>query len=196
MLAKDQVDLLYHPTLPTAEAASIFSEMLLTAHFLEEADEEEKISILTYLLTSQYGGIVRQAFFTEFEKKAHNSIQEGATSEQLDQLWMKTLEDQLGDMEIPEIFKHEWARIPHFFRTPFYCYAYSWGNLFTLSLFDMYREEGEDFKDKYVNMLKQGGGKSPTDLMREMGIDPSKEEFWQRGFDVIRDELEELKELI
>ncbi|HEY9702667.1 MAG TPA: M3 family metallopeptidase, partial [Allocoleopsis sp.] len=194
--AEKQVDLLRHASLPICETASIFSEMILSDRMLKESkDNIEKINILTQLLDNQYATIHRQAYFIIFEKYAHDAIMHGATKEELDETYYSLLKEQFGDMKIPEEFKSEWNYIPHIHETPFYCYAYAWGNLFVLALFDMYRKEGKKFIDKYVELLQSGGNGSPSELMKKLGADPESEEFWQRGFNIIKEEIEELKKL-
>ncbi|MFC1648639.1 M3 family metallopeptidase, partial [Nanoarchaeota archaeon] len=194
-LASNQVDLLFHTTLPMAETASVFSEKLLSHKLKEAGDKEEKIAILMYLLDSQYATIMRQSYFVFFEQIAHDMILKGATKEEIDKEYMKLLKEQFGGMEVPDDFKGEWHYISHFHFAPFYCYAYAWGNLFVLSLYAMYKEQGKDFIEKYVEMLSQGGGKKPSELMAIMGIDPNAKGFWQKGFDIIKEEINELIEL-
>jgi oligoendopeptidase F len=139
--------------------------------------------------------VFRQAYFVIFEIYAHQEIMKGVTKESLDEYYYKLLQEQFGKMQVPEIFKHEWNYIPHIYETPFYCYAYAWGNLFVLALYDMYKKEGKPFIEKYVELLSAGGSDSPANLMKKLGIDAESEEFWQRGFSIIRQEVEELKKL-
>ena len=196
LFAFKQVDLLVSPQLPMAETASIFGEMVLADKMLKSAQDEEKKSILMYLLDNQWASIIRQAYFVIFEKEAHEKIKNGATKEELDNLYYTLLQEQFGDMQIDECFKQEWNYIPHIHHSPFYCYAYAWGNLLVLALFDMYRKEGQSFKEKYIKLLSAGGSQKPADILAELDIDVKDKAFWQRGFDVIKEEIEELKELV
>jgi len=196
MLAQSQTEFTYETPLPMAETASVFAEMLLAQKLLKESKNKDvKISIIMQLLDNQYATIGRQTYFVLFEQLAHDKIIQGITKEQLDNEYIKLLEEQFGVMKVPELFKHEWNYIPHIHETPFYCYSYSWGNLLVLALYDMYKKEGKSFVEKYVKMLSYGAGKSPKDILSELGIDPRDERFWQRGFDTIKEEVEELKKM-
>jgi oligoendopeptidase F len=195
-LAKKQNNLVYDSSLPMSETASIFSEMMLATDLLKKSrNDEEKRSILIKLLDDQFASIIRQAYFVMFEIFAHNSIDRGLTEEELDKEYHQLLKEQFGEMEVPELFDQEWHYIPHIHQSPFYCYAYAWGNLLVLALFAMYREEGEMFKEKYISLLEAGGSKSPVELLKSLGIDPAKEEFWGKGFTIIKDEIKELRKL-
>ncbi|MBD3209737.1 M3 family oligoendopeptidase [Candidatus Woesearchaeota archaeon] len=196
MLARKQNVFHYDEVPPMAETASIFGEMLLAQRFLRESEDvEERRAVLIKLLDDQYASITRQAFFVLFEQYAHERIPEGARKEELEGEWMDLLREQFGDMEIPEVFKHEWHYIPHIHVMPFYCYSYAWGNLLVLSLFDLYREQGDAFKEQYFELLSSGGNASPVELLRPFGVDPADKDFWRRGFSLIREEVEELRRL-
>lgn len=191
-----QTDLLYHPSLPMAETASVFGEMILADKMLSESkDRVEKMSLLVSHLDETWATVIRQTFFVLFEKMAHEKIREGATTQELDDLYYELLKEQFGDMEIGDVFKREWCVIPHIYHTPFYCYAYSWGKLLVLSLYGMYKEEGSDFIEKYIELLSTGGSKSPKDTLAPLGIDPKDASFWQKGFDVLKERIEELRKL-
>ncbi len=196
VLSMDQPNLIQHAPLPMCETASIFSEMILADRILKESkNNEEKKYILMNLLDNQYASITRQAYFVIFEMFAHDNIIKGIQLENLDKEYLELLKEQFGTMEVPEPFKNEWNYIPHIHETPFYCYAYAFGNLLVLSLYDMYRKEGRNFIDKYVNILASGGSKSPKELLAGIGIDMASEQFWQRGFDIIKEEINQLKKL-
>ncbi len=197
MVSRKQKEVNYDAVLPMAETASIFGEMLLAKRMLKESqDATEKKDILFNLLENQYASITRQAYFVLFEIYAHEHIAQGISKEELDNKWMALLKEQFGDMELPEEFKHEWNHIPHIHASPFYCYAYAWGNLLVLSLFAQYEKEGDAFIEKYLELLSSGGNASPADLMKIVGADANAESFWQGGFDIIKEEIEELKKLI
>ncbi len=197
VLSKKQINVLYDTSLAMAETASIFGEMTLANKMLEKiTDPEEKKRLLLQQIDRQYATIGRQAYFIFFEQFAHENIKKGITKEELDKKYVELLEEQFGDMEIPKEFSHEWNYIPHIHNSPFYCYAYAWGNLMVLALYAQYKEKGKEFIDKYVEILSEGGGKSPADLLSMVGIDPSDETFWQGGFDIIKEELNQLKKLI
>ena len=197
LAARNQTEFTFHSTLPMAETASTFGEMLLVKKMLREASKDEKIEILMNKLDDHYATIMRQAFFVIFEIEAHKRIMEGANIEELNQIYLTNLSEQFGNaVKVPDIFKHEWKSIPHIYHTPFYCYAYSFGELLVLALFKMYEEEGESFVAKYMKILSYGGSKKTSEILKEIGINISKESFWQKGFDCIKEEIEELKSLV
>jgi oligoendopeptidase F len=191
-----QTNFTYHASLPMAETASTFAEMLLADRMLKESkDDKIRQYILIQMLDNQYATIIRQIYFVIFEMYAHENIMKGATKEDLEKYYYSLLKEQFGSMKIPEIFRNEWNYIPHIHESPFYCYAYAWGNLLVLALFDMYKKDSKSFVEKYIKLLSYGGGKSPKDMLSEIGIDPADEKFWQRGFDTIKEEIKELKRL-
>jgi len=193
--AGNQCNFTFISSLPMAETSSIFGEMLLARRMLKEGSREEKIETLTRLLDGQYASIIRQAYFTLFEIEAHKLMAEGAETEKINNAYYENLKEHLEGIDIPESFRHEWKFVPHFFHSPFYCYAYAFGNLLVLSLFKMYEKEGKDFIPKYMKILSYGGSESPAKILSEAGIDINTEEFWQHGFDIIKEEIEELKKL-
>ena len=141
-----------------------------------------------------YASIIRQAGFVNFEIKAHQMMQEGKTIDELSEVYLDDLRKQLGiEVEIDDIYAYEWAYIPHIFHTPFYCYAYAFGNLLTLSLYETYKEKGEDFVHKIIEMLAKGGSESPIEITKAVGVDITSEEFWQKGFLVIEKMIENLE---
>ena len=148
------------------------------------------------MLDDQYASIIRQAYFVLFEEYAHERIKEGATLQELEDKWLELLKEQFGDMEVPELFKNEWNYIPHIHHSPFYCYAYSWGNLLVLALFEDYMENKDSFKEKYIRILSYGGSKPPLEILREAGYNPETEEFWEKGFEVIKRQVDNLKGLV
>lgn len=193
-LSKKQKNVYYDAVLPIAETASIFGEMLLTDKLLKQKGEEQQKAVLTKILSSTYASIPRQAYFVIFEKQAHQKILNGKT-QGLSQEYKDLVKQQFGDLHVPQYFKDEWTAIPHIYRTPFYCYAYAWGNLLTLALYDIYKEEGESFKQKYIELLSNGSSKKPQELLEPFDIDIESKEFWQRGFNTIRNYLEKLKQI-
>ncbi|HYD03962.1 MAG TPA: M3 family metallopeptidase, partial [Alphaproteobacteria bacterium] len=187
----------FDPGTPLAETASIFNEMLLAERIVKQSkNKKEKIGLLATMLERQYATISRQAYLVIFEKYAHENISKGATKEDLDNYYYSLLKEQFGKMKIPSEYKSEWNYIPHIYLTPFYCYGYSWGGLVSISLYDMYQKEGKPFVDKYVDFLSSGGSASPYDTMNKIGANPESEEFWQGGFNIIKDQISELKKLI
>ena len=129
-----------------------------------------------------------------FEVTAHDMVAEGATVDQLCEAYYENLKTQFGDsVELSDEFKWEWVSIPHFFHVPFYVYAYSFGQLLVFSLYKQYKEEGASFKPRYIKVLEAGGSASPVDICAQAGLDITTAEFWQGGFDVIKDLIVELE---
>jgi len=114
----------------------------------------------------------------------------------ISKIYIKNLNEQFGNsVKVSEDFGIEWSCIPHFHHAPFYCYAYAFGNLLALSLFQRYKKEGKEFASTYMKILSAGGTKKPEKLLRESGIDITKPKFWQDGFDYIQDQVKELSKL-
>ncbi|HBL29801.1 MAG TPA: oligoendopeptidase F [Acidobacteria bacterium] len=198
MLAQEHSILTHHSSLPLAETASVFAEMLMTDRLLrDEKNPVTRREILATAVDDVYATVLRQACFVRFERVAHEAVLAGASTEDLCDLYMENLEEQFGDsLEVSEEFRYEWLSIPHLFRTPFYCYAYSFGQLLVLALYRRYQEEGERFIPGYVELLASGGSEHPQDILGRMGIDITDPAFWQGGFDLVRgyiDELEAIK---
>lgn len=184
-----------HATLPLAETASVFAEQLLTDKLLaEESDPLVRREILSSAVDDMYATVLRQAFFVIFERDAHAAILNNKSPDDLYALYLENLREQFGDsVEIADEFRYEWISIPHIYNTPFYCYAYSFGQLLVLSLYRRFQQEGDAFKPGYLRLLAHGGSSHPEDILREAGIDMSDPAFWQGGFDVIRDMIDQLE---
>jgi len=194
MLANKHSVLNYHSTLPLAETASTFSEMLLIDRLLANStDTAVRQDLIANALDDNYATIMRQAYFTLFEQQAHKMIKEHAGADELNKAYMKNIVEQFGDsVEISEEFQWEWVSIPHIYYSPFYCYAYSFGQLLVLALYQRYREEGVNFIPHYLKIFSYGGSQSPEYILNESGIDISSSEFWQGGFDYIKEMIDEL----
>lgn len=196
VLSKENTEFTNMASLPLAETASVFGELILTKRLLKNANNNEKKKILLKEMDRYYATIIRQAYFTIFEIDAHNAFETNATTEDINKLYYNNLKEQFGDsIKIPELFMHEWKNIPHIYFSPFYCYAYAFGNLLVLCLYEMYEQEGESFIPKYKKILAYGGSKSPADILKEVGIDIESEDFWEKGFEIIKNDLNELKKL-
>lgn len=187
-----------HAPLPLAETASVFAEMLLNEKLVAEAEYSEKSILLAEQIDDMYATIMRQSFFTIFEIEAHNSVtKNNSTIDELSNIYHQNLTKQFGtSMDISEEFQWEWLYIPHFYHTPFYCYAYSFGNLLVLSLFNLYKKEGRTFIPKYLKILSAGGSKKPEHLLNEIGINISSRSFWQQGFDLVAEKITQLEKLL
>lgn len=194
MLSEDHSILTQHPSLPLAETASVFSEILLTEKLLaQETDPLARRELLAAAVDDMYATVMRQAYFVIFEQSAHEAIRNDASADQLNALYLQQLREQFGDsVEVSDEFQYEWVSIPHIYSTPFYCYAYSFGQLLVLALYRRYQQEGDAFKPGYLKLLAYGGSAAPDDILKEMGIDMADPAFWQGGFDVIADMINEL----
>lgn len=187
-----------HAPLPLAETASVFAEMLLNEKLAEEMTEQERSILLAEQIDDMYATIMRQSYFTLFEIDAHSKvIENNANIDNVSNLYKKNLQDQFGNSVIvSDDFMWEWTYIPHFYHTPFYCYAYAFGNLLVLSLFNMYKKEGKSFIPKYLNLLSAGGSKKPETLLSEIGFDISNKRFWQQGFDLLSEKIGDLENIV
>ena len=182
--------------LPLAETASTFSELLLYDNLSDKISDDEKKIILSEKIDDLYATILRQSFFTIFEVEAHKQIGKGTTVDEISKTYLQNLKEQFGNsVSLSEDFGIEWSCIPHFYHTPFYCYAYSFGNLLALSLFQRYKKEGKDFVPSYINILAAGGAKKPEKLLSEYGFDIRSPKFWQEGFDYVDKQVKALSSL-
>ena len=197
LLASDHSIFTQHACLPLAETASTFGEMLLVDRLLEEEkDASVRRDMLFNQVDDSYATIMRQAFFALFEKNAHQMTVEGASVDDLSTAYFENLKTQFGDsVEIGEEFKWEWVSIPHIYHVPFYVYAYAFGQLLVLSLYKQFKQEGDSFKPRYINLLSTGGSKAPAQILAESGIDINQPAFWQGGFDVVDGLVKQLEEL-
>lgn len=197
MLASRHTTFTFHSSLPLAETASTFGEMMLVERMLAaEKNKSVRRDILFRQVDDSYATIGRQAFFALFERSAHDMIMKNASVDDVSAMYFENLKEQFGDsLDLAEEFKWEWVAIPHFYHTPFYVYAYSFGKLLVLSLYKQFKAEGESFKPKYRKILAAGGSEAPARILSEAGIDIRSAKFWQGGFDVIREQVEELERL-
>jgi len=197
LMAGDHSVFTFHSALPMAETASVFSEMLMTDRLRsEERDPDVLRDLLVTVLDGAYATVARQAYFVLFELEAHERVLEGATVDDLCSLYLDNLREQFGDaVAVSDDFRWEWTAIPHIYSTPFYCYAYSFGQLLVLALYQQYKEEGASFVPRYQKILSYGGAASPEHIVAEAGFDVASPEFWQGGFDVLSDLVDELNSL-
>ncbi|MGD9851377.1 MAG: M3 family oligoendopeptidase [Nitrospirales bacterium] len=198
MLAGEHPIFTFHSALPLAETASLFGEQLLSDALLqEERNKQVRISLLINQLDDAYATILRQAYFVAFEKEAHTLVAQGATVDELARTYLRLLQEQFGRaVKVGEEFQWEWLAIPHIFSSPFYCYAYSFGNLLVFSLFQQYKKEGAPFVPKYLQLLSGGGSANPQALLTPLGVDISSSSFWEGGFSRIRDLIKELEQVM
>ncbi|MCK4449737.1 MAG: oligoendopeptidase F, partial [Anaerolineae bacterium] len=159
LMAGDHSAFTFHSALPLAETASVFSEMALNDRLLREEDDPAvRRDLLARVLDGAYATIARQAYFVLFELEAHRRAVEGATADDLCALYMDNLHEQFGDaVDASDDFRWEWIAIPHIYSTPFYCYAYSFGHLLVLALYQQYKTEGGSFVPRFLRILAYGG---------------------------------------
>ena len=194
--AQDRSILVQDAPLPLAETASTFSELLLYDNISGEISDDEKKIMLSEKIDDLYATILRQSFFTIFEIDAHEQIGKGTTIDEISKTYLQNLKQQFGkSVDVTDDFAIEWSCIPHFYHTPFYCYAYSFGNLLALSLFQRYKKEGQDFVPAYIDILAAGGSKKSEKLLKEHGLDIQSTKFWQEGFDYVNEQVKALSSL-
>jgi oligoendopeptidase F len=187
----------YQPPMPLAETASIFSEFMFYDHMLANAkNKKERISRLVSMLNKFSGAIQRQIRHTSFEIELYEKVRKSCTFDEIDAIWMKNMKEGYGNSVIvPDYYKEGWMRIPHFYFSHFYSYSYAFANLLVLSLFRKYRKEGASFVPKFRKMLSYGGSKPPVDILKEVGIDIKDRKFWEGGFEMIEEYVDELRKL-
>jgi oligoendopeptidase F len=199
LAGQKQTKLNYSPPLVTAETASVFGEQIVIERLLKEStDEEGKLKLLGRIIEDAILTISRQTMYIGFEKECHETGGPRSLSgQEMCEIWDKHVRDTYGDVVefLPEQ-SWNWATIPHFITTRFYCYAYSFGMLFVLGLYQKYLEKGKSFVPNYKAILQAGGSQFPIDLAASVGIDLSDEKFWQAGFDYLKNLLSEFQALV
>ena len=197
LMAQEHTALTQHACLPLAETASTFGEMMLIDKLLaEESDQAVREDLLFRQMDDAFATILRQIYFAMFEKTAHEMIMNGAQINELSDVYLENLRSEFGDgVIIPDEFRWEWVIISHIFGVPFYVYAYAFGQLLVLSLYKQFKEEGESFKSRYMDILAAGGSIAPIELLSKAGIDVTTAEFWQGGYDVIAEMVTRLESL-
>ncbi|MCC7118350.1 MAG: M3 family oligoendopeptidase [Anaerolineales bacterium] len=197
MLAEHHSVFTFHSSLPLAETASTFAEMVLIDKLLsEEKDESVRRDILFKQMDDSYATIMRQSYFAIFEKEAHELVMKNASVDDLCAAYLNSLKQHFGDaVELSDEFKWEWVGIPHIYHTPFYVYAYAFGQLLVLALYQQFKAEGQSFIPKYLKILSAGGSEAPEKILKDAGINIRDPKFWQGGFDVLANLVSELESL-
>ncbi|OCX62802.1 oligoendopeptidase F [Thioclava sp. SK-1] len=199
-LAATQGELLADTPLTLAETASVFGEMLTFRKMLEKAQTPtERKVLLAGKVEDMINTVVRQIAFYDFECKLHAARREGElTPDQINEIWMSVQGESLGPaFEFMDGYETFWAYIPHFVHTPFYVYAYAFGDGLVNALYATYEANPDGFQEKYFDMLKAGGSKHHTELLAPFGLDASDPAFWNKGLSMIAgfiDELEAMEE--
>ena len=196
VLAGAQGALMASTPLTLAETASVFGEMLTFRSLLDKtADRRERKAMLAQKVEDMINTVVRQIAFYEFERKLHTARKEGElTSDQIGELWLSVQADSLGPaIGISEGYETYWAYIPHFIHSPFYVYAYAFGDCLVNSLYAVYQNAERGFQEKYFAMLRAGGTKHHSELLAPFGLDASDPGFWDKGLSVIDGLITELE---
>ena len=184
--------------LTVAETASVFGEMLTFKSILKnEKNLKEKKALLANKVEDMLNTVIRQIAFFEFEKKIHTKRKQSElTVEQICNIWMEIQKQSLGpSIEFEEEYKYYWTYIPHFIHSPFYVYAYAFGDCLVNSLYGVYEEGLINFDTKYINLLEFGGSRRYRELLKPFNLNPSKSSFWLKGISVIENFIDELEKL-
>jgi oligoendopeptidase F len=199
VLAAEQGYLMSSTPLTLAETASVFGEMLTFRAVLDaETDPAKRRVLLAGKVEDMLNTVVRQIAFYLFETRLHDQRRKGELShEQIADIWMGVQTESLGPaFEFTPDYACYWAYIPHFIHTPFYVYAYAFGDCLVNALYGVFREGGiPGFEQKYLDMLRAGGTKRHKELLAPFGLDASNPAFWRRGLDVISGFIDELETL-
>ena len=198
LYARKQTLTNYHPILPLAETASVFCEMIITDLLLkQETDPGVKRAILTDKIEDIFATSHRQNMFSRFEIQSHERINKQImSSEELCDLYESELKLMFGDVvNITPEYRWEWSTIPHIVEYPFYVYAYNFGNLLVMALYQQYKEEGSSFIPKLKDVLAAGSFTDPITITSKVGIDIRKPAFWQKSMTLIEGYIEQLKAL-
>jgi len=199
VLAGPQGALMSDTPLTLAETASVFGEMLTFRSMLDATtDAKSRRAMLASKVEDMINTAVRQVAFYEFERKVHEARREGELSaEQLSKIWFDVQGESLGPaIRFEEEYGHFWAYIPHFIHSPFYVYAYAFGDCLVNSLYSLYQDSGPDFVDKYFDMLRAGGTLRHKELLAPFGLDATDPNFWLRGLGVIEGFIDELEDVL
>lgn len=198
VLAAKQGALMAPTPLTLAETASVFGEMLTFRSLLAKTEAvEERRAMLAGKVEDMLNTVVRQIAFYLFERKLHTARKEGElTSDQICSLWMSVQADSLGpSVRLNEGYETYWAYIPHFIHSPFYVYAYAFGDCLVNSLYSVYQASDEGFVERYFDMLSAGGTKHHSELLAPFGLDAKDPQFWSKGLEVIEGLIAELERL-
>ena len=196
VLASSQGQMLSSTPLTLAETASVFGEMLTFQQMLDHAsDKNERKVLLANKVEDMINTVVRQIAFYDFECKLHDARKGGElTPSDINSLWMSVQSESLGPaFEFVDGYETFWSYIPHFVHSPFYVYAYAFGDGLVNALYATYKDNPTGFEDKYFNMLSAGGSKHHKELLKPFGLDASDPEFWSKGLSMISEMIDELE---
>ena len=196
VLAAAQGPLMAATPLTLAETASVFGEMLTFQALLRQTTDAKKRKVLlASKVEDMINTVVRQIAFYTFERKIHTARKDGElTPDQINAIWMEIQHESLGDsIQFGAGYETFWTYIPHFIHSPFYVYAYAFGDCLVNSLYARYRESEQGFQEKYFTMLKAGGTKHHSELLKPFGLDAADPKFWDKGLSVISGMIDELE---
>ncbi|MTI45037.1 oligoendopeptidase F [Roseibium hamelinense] len=198
VLAAPNGPLMAPTPLTLAETASVFGEMLTFRSLLDQVQTPElRKTMLASKAEDMINTVVRQVAFYTFERKIHEERRSGElTSEQIGELWLSVQAESLGPaIKLNDGYQTFWTYIPHFIHSPFYVYAYAFGDCLVNSLYAVYEEAETGFQEKYFDLLKAGGTKHHSELLAPFGLDASDPAFWGKGLSVIERIIDELEDL-
>ena len=197
VLAGEQGALMSATPLTLAETASVFGEMLTFRSLLKNTSDKgaERKAMLAQKVEDMINTVVRQIAFYDFERRLHTARLEGElTAEQIGEMWLAVQTESLGpSVNTAPGYENFWCYIPHFIHSPFYVYAYAFGDCLVNSLYAVYQNAADGFQDKYFALLKAGGTKHHKELLAPFGLDASDPEFWNKGLSVIDGLISELE---
>ncbi len=197
-LSRKQTLFNYYMSLPVAETASVFAEMLVFEELLAGlSDPHKRLALIASKLEDSFATLFRQTVLTRFEQLVYAARAKGRLSgAQIGALWLQANAPYYGDVvSLTRGYEWGWSYISHFINTPFYCYAYSFGELLVLALYGKYRREGASFVPRYTALLESGGSLSPAEQLALVGVDIHDAGFWQVGFDELQRLMEEAERL-
>jgi oligoendopeptidase F len=199
-LSRKQGELQSSTPLTTAETASVFGEMLVFNRMMEKlSDPKEKLALLISKIDDTIATVFRQISMNRFEDEIHHARREGGelSTEDFSDKWYKTQHNLYGDsIQITEEYKLWWCYIPHFLHTPGYVYAYAFGELLVLALYDLYKKSDQkEFSEKYIELLEAGGSDWPHKIVAKMGVDITDASFWENGLQLFEEMISEAEKL-
>lgn len=199
-LSQGQKPAVYDSPLSLAETASIFSEMLLSEKLRKQLTQEEYKEFLNEKLSDVFATIFRQIQYVAFERRAHEAVFAGQelTYHDFNRMWREEQIRMTGESVTYDVEAENesgWSMIPHIFRSPFYCYAYAFGNILVFALYNRYQKEGASFVESYKDILRAGGSKRPKDLLAEHGFDITSPKFYRDAMEEIEKMVREFEEL-
>jgi oligoendopeptidase F len=196
VLAGAQGQLMADTPLTLAETASVFGEQLTFRAMLDaEQEPRRRRAMLAGKVEDMINTVVRQIAFCEFERRLHDERRSGElTPMRIGEIWMAVQGESLGPgIRFEDEYRHYWSYIPHFVHSPFYVYAYAFGECLVNSLYAVYQVAPDGFQEKYLDMLRAGGTLRHGELLAPFGLDASDPAFWSKGLDVISSFIDELE---